>query len=136
MLSLKTIRFLPVSGIFLFWSMVFCHPSIIDALPDRGFSDEDWEGPRRKREYQNLQEERFQMECEYLGLKNKQKKKARPLYDEAQKKKDKIKFELNTCLLKHQNACNRLKKIEKDYFEKLSALLNEKQKKKLKKLLE
>jgi len=138
MCSPKKSWFLTVACMLMLCSMAIL-PSELDAqrrgesgnIPGRG------DVPKRSQEMQKLQaEKQFEKICEYLELDKKQKKKARKLFDDMQKKTEKVAREMREGKLDQTEASKERIKIYLNYREKFRALLSKEQNEKYEKLRE
>jgi len=134
MCSPKKSWFLTVACMLMLCSLAIL-PSELEAQrrgesgPGRG------DVPKRSQEIQKLQaEKQFEKICEYLELDKKQKKAARKLFDDMQKKTEKVAREMREGKLDQTEASQERIKIYLNYREKFRALLSKEQKEKYEKL--
>jgi hypothetical protein len=136
MCSPKKSWFLTVACMLMLCSLAIL-PSELEAqrrgesgnIPGRG------DVPKRSQEIQKLQaEKQFEKICEYLELDKKQKKAARKLFDDMQKKTEKVAREMREGKLDQTEASQERIKIYLNYREKFRALLSKEQKEKYEKL--
>ena len=123
MLSLKEIRFESALNLFLICCIVVC-PFVLKADQRRGNDLEDLEFPHHKYEYENYAEERFQMECDYLGIKGGKKKKACKLFEASQQQRELVKENKSEGKLTVTRAIKKLNQIDIEYYEQLRPLVS------------
>ncbi len=80
--------------------------------------------------------EQFEKMCEFLELKAEQKKEARKLFDERQKKMKKIMEKMRDRKIDPADAHDKMGEIFTNYREKLSGILDEAQKAKIEKWID
>jgi len=99
-------------------------PVSLCAGDGRDLDEEDLYIPRPEKRYESLVEERFQMECDYLGIKGHRKKKARQLFEISQQKRELV--EKNKVSGKQQvtRAIGKLNRIDIEYYERLAPLVS------------
>ena len=138
MCSPKKSWFLTVACMLMLCSLAIL-PSELEAqrrgesgnIPGRG------DVPKRSQEIQKLQaEKQFEKICEYLELDKKQKKAARKLFDDMQKKTEKVAREMREGKLDQTEASQERIKIYLNYREKFRALLSKEQNEKYEELRE
>lgn len=138
MCSPKKSWFLTVACMLMLCSMAIL-PSELEAQRRGGSGNIPGRGdvPKRSQEMQKLQaEKQFEKICEYLELDKKQKKAARKLFDDMQKKAEKVAREMREGKLDQTEASKERIKIYLNYREKFRALLSKEQNEKYEKLRE
>jgi len=134
----QKIQYLTAAAVFALYSITV-FPSALEAQgrgepgtrPGRG------EMPKRMEQMQKLEEQKlFERLCNYLELDKKQKKKARKLFDDMQKKTEKVAGELRKGKLNQTEAGEKRIKIYMDYRKKFRAILSNEQNEKYEKLRE
>ena len=99
-------------------------PFSLCAGDGRDLEEEGLYIPRPEKRYESLVEERFQMECDYLGIKGNRKKKARQLFEISQQQRELV--ERNKASGKQQvaRAIDKLNRIDIEYYERLIPLVS------------
>ena len=136
MRSSKISRSLTAAGMFMLCWMAFL-PTALEAqgrgrpgrMPGPGKMNERMEEAQKKQA-----EKQFERLCEHLQLDKKQKKKARRLFDDMQKKTEKVARDHRRGKLNQTEAGEKRIKISLDYREKFRALLSEQQNERYEKL--
>ncbi|HUU29119.1 MAG TPA: hypothetical protein VM123_15030 [archaeon] len=102
---------------------------VLYARPERDLDEADWNTPRPERQYKSLEEERFQMECNYLGIKGERKKKAREFFEFSQQQRELVKENTSAGKLTLTSAIKKLNRIDIEYYEQLTPLVSGKKNK-------
>ena len=131
----KATGFLPYAAIFFLCSTVFSSCMLLagrrGGFDRRGRGDSPIEAPIRRMDDLKLKaEHRFETMCDSLALDKDQKKEARTLFDDMLKKKREIIQVFRGGYLDIDTLAERVTEINRNYYELISALLNEEQRKK------
>ena len=122
MLNHKKIRHWQLLWMPPFFLYTVC-PFTLYAMPERDLEEGDWYTPRQERQYENLVEERFQMECDYLGIKGERKKQARELFELSQQQRELVKEKRLERKITARGVIQKLNQIDIEYYEKLAPLI-------------
>ena len=98
-------------------------PLSLYAKAERDLHEGDWNTPGLERHYKNLVEERFQMECDYLGIKGERKKQARDLFEQSQQQRQLVKKKRLEREITARDALQKLNQIDIEYYEKLAPVI-------------
>ena len=111
----------------LLWMLPFFFYAVCSftlyTTPEKDLDQADWNTVRLERHYKNLAEERFQMECDYLGIKGERKKKARELFELSQQQRELVKKKRLERKITARGAIQKLNQIDIKYYEKLAPLI-------------
>ncbi|HUU29118.1 MAG TPA: hypothetical protein VM123_15025 [archaeon] len=140
MLSLKLNRLMTIAGMLLLCSMVI-FPYTLEAQRRGGSNREGGQGrpgdmSQRMQDRQKQAEQRFEMICDSLKLDETQRKEAHKLFKDTQKEREKIFEDISSGALVREEAQSKMREINQSYLEKFTALLNEDQREKYRKIQE